>query len=74
MCVQCNMLKECLHVTGLNYHSRPLPSHYSKVIFMYKSFSMIYSPCMFANQYPKRGFSYASLLKCNFDRCKNDNN
>ena len=24
-----------LHVTGINYHSRPLPSHHSKVIFMY---------------------------------------
>ena len=35
MSVQCNMWKEFLHVTGLNYHSRPLRSHYSKVIFMY---------------------------------------
>ena len=56
MSVQCNMPKGCLHVTGLNYYSRPLPSHYSKVIFMYKSFSMIYSQCMFADQYPKREF------------------
>ena len=35
MSVQFNMQKEFLHVTGLNYYSRPLSSHHSKVIFMY---------------------------------------
>ena len=35
MSVQCNMRKECLDVTGLNYHSRSLPSSYPNVFFMY---------------------------------------
>ena len=39
MSVQCNMWKEVLYVTGLDYHGRPLPSHHSKVVFMYLSFA-----------------------------------
>ena len=35
MFVQCNMPKEVLHVTWLDYHARPLPSHHSKVLIMH---------------------------------------
>ena len=35
MSVQCNMRREFLHVTGLDYHGRPVPSHHSKVLIMY---------------------------------------
>ena len=40
MSVQCNMLKEVLHVTGLDYYGRPLPSLHSKVLVMYDIFTM----------------------------------
>ena len=40
MSVQCNMLKEVLHMTGLDYYGRPLPSHHSKVLIMYNIFTM----------------------------------
>ena len=40
MSVQCNMQKEVLHVNGLDYHGRPLPSHHSKVYIMYNILTM----------------------------------
>ena len=40
MSVLCNVRKEVLHVTGLDYHGRPLPSHHSKVLIMFNIFTM----------------------------------
>ena len=40
MSVQCDVRKESLHMTGLGYHGRPLPSHHSNVLNMYNIFTM----------------------------------